>query len=127
MALLCLIGSGAGAVTHQFGNRLCAARQGVLQVFDHQDAGAFAHDKPVTCLAMARSLLARGPKAVLVKHLSYPGKPAESFEMLLVTAEGSWHLRRPLLAFPRQPVGVGDLTDWLLLRLVTRTRVPKGS
>lgn len=27
------------------------------------------------CLAMARSLLARGPKAVLVKHLSYPGYP----------------------------------------------------
>ena len=63
------------------------------------------------CLAMARSLLARGPKAVLVKHLSYPGKPAESFEMLLVTAEGNWHLRRPLLAFPRQPVGVGEETD----------------
>ena len=70
------------------------------------------------CLAMARSLLARGPKAVLVKHLSYPGKPSESFEMLLVTAEGSWHLRRPLLAFPRQPVGVGDLTSGLFLARV---------
>ena len=70
------------------------------------------------CLAMARSLLARGPKAVLVKHLSYPGKPAESFEMLLVTAEGNWHLRRPLLAFPRQPVGVGDLTSGLFLARV---------
>ncbi len=70
------------------------------------------------CLAMARSLLARGPKAVLVKHLAYPGKPAESFEMLLVTAEGSWHLRRPLLAFPKQPVGVGDLTSGLFLARV---------
>lgn len=70
------------------------------------------------CLAMARSLLVRGPKAVLVKHLSYPGKPVESFEMLLVTAEGNWHLRRPLLAFPRQPVGVGDLTSGLFLARV---------
>ncbi|WP_338522024.1 pyridoxal kinase PdxY [Pseudomonas batumici] len=70
------------------------------------------------CLAMARSLLARGPKAVLVKHLAYPGKPDESFEMLLVTAEGSWHLRRPLLAFPKQPVGVGDLTSGLFLARV---------
>jgi pyridoxal/pyridoxine/pyridoxamine kinase len=36
--------------------------------------------------------------------------------MLLVTEhEGSWHLRRPLLAFPRQPVGVGDLTSGLFL------------
>ncbi|MEG1040978.1 MAG: pyridoxal kinase PdxY [Pseudomonas sp.] len=67
------------------------------------------------CVLMARSLLERGPKAVLVKHLAYPGRGAEDFEMLLVTAEGSWHLRRPLLAFPRQPVGVGDLTSGLFL------------
>jgi pyridoxine kinase len=70
------------------------------------------------CLAMARALLARGPKAVLVKHLNYPGKPEDVFEMLLVTAEDSWHLRRPLLAFPRQPVGVGDLTSGLFLARV---------
>lgn len=67
------------------------------------------------CVAMARSLLSRGPKAVLVKHLAYPGRQANDFEMLLVTAEGNWHLRRPLLAFPRQPVGVGDLTAGLFL------------
>lgn len=67
------------------------------------------------CVAMARSLLSRGPKAVLVKHLAYPGRQANDFEMLLVTAEGGWHLRRPLLAFPRQPVGVGDLTAGLFL------------
>ena len=70
------------------------------------------------CVSMARSLLARGPRAVLVKHLSYPGKPAEDFEMLLVSEQGSWHLRRPLLAFPRQPVGVGDLTAGLFLARV---------
>jgi pyridoxine kinase len=38
--------------------------------------------------------------------------------MLLVTADESWHLRRPLLAFPRQPVGVGDLTSGLFLSRV---------
>lgn len=70
------------------------------------------------CVAMARSLLARGPQAVLVKHLAYPGRDAEAFEMLLVTGEGSWLLRRPLLAFPRQPVGVGDLTSGLFLARV---------
>ncbi|SDO60611.1 pyridoxal kinase PdxY [Pseudomonas jinjuensis] len=67
------------------------------------------------CVEMARSLLARGPKAILVKHLNYPGRPADAFEMLLVTADEAWHLRRPLLAFPRQPVGVGDLTSGLFL------------
>ena len=40
-----------------------------------------------------------------------PGRAAENFEMLLASAEGTWLLRRPLLAFPRQPVGVGDLTS----------------
>ena len=67
------------------------------------------------CAAMARGLLERGPKAILVKHLNYPGKPADAFEMLLVTQGETWHLRRPLLAFPRQPVGVGDLTSGLFL------------
>ncbi|MBM7063389.1 pyridoxal kinase PdxY [Pseudomonas sp. UL073] len=67
------------------------------------------------CVAMAEALLARGPRAVLVKHLSYPGKAPEAFEMLLVSAGERWLLRRPLLAFPRQPVGVGDLTSALFL------------
>lgn len=70
------------------------------------------------CIAMARSLLERGPQAVLVKHLAYPGKGPQDFEMLLVTAAGSWVLRRPLLAFARQPVGVGDLTSGLFLARV---------
>ncbi|MNO70006.1 Pyridoxamine kinase [compost metagenome] len=70
------------------------------------------------CVGMARSLLERGPNVVLVKHLAYPGRDADMFEMLLVTREDSWHLRRPLLAFPRQPVGVGDLTSGLFLARV---------
>lgn len=67
------------------------------------------------CVAMARALLDRGPAMVMVKHLSYRDKNPGDFEMLLVTATETWHLRRPLLAFPRQPVGVGDLTSGLFL------------
>ena len=67
------------------------------------------------CVEMARSLLARGPRAILVKHLNYPGKSGDTFEMLLVAADQAWHLQRPLLAFPRQPVGVGDLASGLFL------------
>ena len=55
---------------------------------------------------------------MLVKHLNYPQRADDAFEMLLVTREASWHLRRPLLAFPRQPVGVGDLTSGLFLARV---------
>ncbi|MCU9950737.1 pyridoxal kinase PdxY [Pseudomonas sp. PDM13] len=82
------------------------------------ELNSFAGRRPTSledCVGMARALLARGPKAILVKHLDYPGRAAEDFEMLLVSAEGTWHLRRPLLAFPRQPVGVGDLTSGVFL------------
>jgi len=67
-------------------------------------------------VAAARSLCAKGPKVVLVKHLSRAGYHADCFEMLLVTAEDAWHISRPLVDFgARQPVGVGDLTSGLLL------------
>ncbi|MCC3717860.1 pyridoxal kinase PdxY [Rouxiella badensis] len=64
----------------------------------------------------ARDLIAKGPKVVLIKHLSRAGYQSDRFEMLLVTAEAAWHIHRPLVDFgARQPVGVGDLTSGLLL------------
>ena len=64
----------------------------------------------------ARKLCHQGPKTVLVKHLSRAGYRADRFEMILVTAEHSWHVSRPLVDFGEtQPVGVGDLTSGLML------------
>ncbi|MBP6121144.1 MULTISPECIES: pyridoxal kinase PdxY [Providencia] len=64
----------------------------------------------------ARGLCQKGPKTVLVKHLSRAGYRADRFEMILVTAEHSWHISRPLVDFgEKQPVGVGDLTSGLML------------
>ncbi|WON78731.1 pyridoxal kinase PdxY [Serratia sp. UGAL515B_01] len=64
----------------------------------------------------ARELTLKGPKVVLVKHLSRAGYNQDSFEMLLVTVDDAWHISRPLVDFgARQPVGVGDLTSGLLL------------
>ncbi|EUD10967.1 pyridoxal kinase PdxY [Providencia alcalifaciens] len=64
----------------------------------------------------ARKLCHQGPKTVLVKHLSRAGYRADRFEMILVTAEHSWHVSRPLVDFgEKQPVGVGDLTSGLML------------
>lgn len=60
-------------------------------------------------------LLAQGVKVVLVKHLSKAGITADSFEMLLATAEGYFHITRPLYDFIRQPVGVGDLISGVML------------
>ncbi|WP_045960552.1 pyridoxal kinase PdxY [Xenorhabdus poinarii] len=67
-------------------------------------------------ISAARELCEKGPDIVLVKHLSRAGYQKNSFEMLLVTKEHSWHVSRPLIdTGARQPVGVGDLTSGLFL------------
>ncbi|MDR0219494.1 MAG: pyridoxal kinase PdxY [Enterobacteriaceae bacterium] len=67
-------------------------------------------------VSAARALCEKGPKIVLVKHLSRAGYQSDNFEMLLVTKENSWHISRPLIdTGERQPVGVGDLTSGLFL------------
>ncbi|MFP1905241.1 pyridoxal kinase PdxY [Lonsdalea quercina] len=67
-------------------------------------------------VSACRELCRRGPKLVLVKHLSRAAYRQDSFEMLLVTATEAWHISRPLVDFgEKQPVGVGDLTSGLLL------------
>ena len=63
-----------------------------------------------------RELCKKGPKAILVKHLSRAGYRKDRFEMLLVTEQEAWHIERPLVDFgERQPVGVGDMTSGLFL------------
>ncbi|MCX8639736.1 pyridoxal kinase PdxY [Gilliamella sp. B3172] len=63
-----------------------------------------------------RELCKKGPKAILVKHLSRAGYRKDRFEMLLVTEQDVWHIERPLVDFgERQPVGVGDMTSGLFL------------
>lgn len=66
-------------------------------------------------VAAARHLLSRGPKKVLVKHLSKAGRDPQQFEMMLVSADEVLHISRPLHDFDRQPVGVGDLTSAIFL------------
>jgi len=67
----------------------------------------------------ARELIAQGPQIVLVKHLARAGYSRDRFEMLLVTADEAWHISRPLVDFGmRQPVGVGDVTSGLLVKLL---------
>lgn len=63
-----------------------------------------------------KELCKKGPKAILVKHLSRAGYRKDRFEMLLVTEHEAWHIERPLVDFGvRQPVGVGDMTSGLFL------------
>lgn len=63
-----------------------------------------------------QQLIKKGPKIILVKHLSRAGYQNDCFEMLLVTQNEAWHINRPLINFgDRQPVGVGDLTSGLFI------------
>lgn len=74
----------------------------------------------------SRGLCEKGPKVVLVKHLSRAGHRNDRFEMLLVTPDETWHVHRPLVDFgAKQPVGVGDMISGLFLanRLLGRSLV----
>ncbi|MFZ7229610.1 pyridoxal kinase PdxY [Avibacterium avium] len=62
-----------------------------------------------------KAILAKGPKKVLVKHLSKVGQDPSQFEMLLANDQGIWHISRPLHQFAKEPVGVGDLTAGLFM------------
>ncbi|MDR1518995.1 MAG: pyridoxal kinase PdxY [Planctomycetota bacterium] len=77
------------------------------------------------CLEAARELCHKGPRMVLVKHLSYAASDPGSFEMLLIAPGEAWHIRRPMIHFERQPVGVGDLTSGLLLASLLLGRSPR--
>jgi pyridoxine kinase len=60
-------------------------------------------------------VLARGPQTILIKHLHYQSKDPASFEMLALSNDEAWLIRRPILAFDKEPVGVGDMTSALFL------------
>jgi pyridoxine kinase len=77
----------------------------------------------------AASLLARGPKVVLVTSLSAEGDDAGEMEMLAVTAEGAWRVATPRL--PIAPNGAGDAVAALFLGFWLKARpnpdaVPKA-
>jgi len=74
-------------------------------------AGAPAEDGAAQ-LAAARSLLARGPRGILVT--SAAAAPHEA-ACLLVTPAGAWRLTTPRLSFATAPNGGGDLLAGLLL------------
>ncbi|MDG6881703.1 Pyridoxamine kinase [Phocoenobacter uteri] len=67
-------------------------------------------------LEAVKVIRSKGPKKVLVKHLSKVGQDPSQFEMLLANEEGIWHISRPLHEFKaKDPVGVGDLTSGIFL------------
>jgi len=63
--------------------------------------------------ATAASLLAHGPKTVLVTSLTSEGNENGEMEMLAVTAEGAWRVAFPRLALT--PNGAGDTVAALFL------------
>ncbi len=79
------------------------------------------------CLDAAKALMAKGPRLVLVKHLSYAAENQDCFEMILATPSEAWHISRPLIEFERHPVGVGDLTSGLMLASLLKGMTPRDA
>jgi pyridoxine kinase len=59
-------------------------------------------------LDAADAVRALGPATVLVTSVAHAGQPADTIEMIAVTAEGAWSVRTPRLAFHAN--GSGDVT-----------------
>lgn len=66
---------------------------------------------PAQCAEAARSLLARGPRTVIVTSVGH----SDGIMCLAVTAEGAWEVRTPLLPFDPPVNGAGDLVAALVL------------
>ncbi|MCD7896098.1 MAG: pyridoxal kinase PdxY [Planctomycetaceae bacterium] len=72
-------------------------------------------DSVEDCVTAARQVIRKGPRLIVVKHLSYAARDVNSYEMLLVTADEALHISRPMIEFDRHPVGVGDLISGIVL------------
>lgn len=62
-------------------------------------------------LSAARTLLAgegRGPRLALITSLRRADAPAETIEMVAVTADAAWRVATPMIGFEIAPNGTGD-------------------
>ncbi|MBN2753093.1 MAG: pyridoxal kinase PdxY [Rhodospirillaceae bacterium] len=66
-------------------------------------------------VAAAKSLLARGPKVVVVTSLTTAEANPADIRVLAVTADGAWTVTTPLLDFPIPLNGAGDTLSALFL------------
>ncbi|MBY6185256.1 pyridoxal kinase PdxY [Marinobacter hydrocarbonoclasticus] len=78
-------------------------------------------------LTAARSLLARGPKVVLITSLLREDAPQDSIEMLAVTNDAAYLVRTPHLTFPTPMNGSGDATTALFLAKYLQSRDVKAA
>lgn len=76
-------------------------------------------------LRAARSLLARGPRLILVTSVENAG--TGEIAMLLVGRDAAWRLATPRIAFATQPHGAGDLVAALLLGQLLHGHAPEDA
>jgi len=68
----------------------------------------------------ARSLVNRGPRAVMVTSLHHDATAEGTVEVLAVTAEGAWRVVSPLIPVEPIPKGCGDVITALFLGEILR-------
>src|SRR5215470_2230436 len=87
--------------------------------FELETLAGFRVETPATVRAACDSLLARGPRVILVTSLDVAGVTKDSSAMLAATAGSGWLVRTPRL--PIIANGAGDLTAALFLAYYLRT------
>jgi pyridoxine kinase len=89
----------------------------------------YLSDKPVQTLQeileACDSLMEQGPRVILVTSVQCIETPANTIQMLLHQADGSWLVDMPLLRLDPEPNGAGDLTASLLLAHILQGHSPE--
>jgi pyridoxine kinase len=89
----------------------------------------YLSDKPVQTLSEIISacdtLMAQGPRIILVTSVQCQETPVDTIQMLLHQAEGSWLVNMPYLHLEQPPNGAGDLTASLLLGHILQGNPPE--
>jgi pyridoxine kinase len=76
-------------------------------------------------LSSADAAMSLGPSTVLVTSVLRPDRPADTIEMLVVTADGAWVVQTPQL--PIKANGSGDLTAALFSAHLRTTGSPAAA
>jgi pyridoxine kinase len=88
--------------------------------FELENLTGLRVDRLATARGACETLLARGPRAILVTSLDVAEVPADTAALLAATRDGGWLVRTPRL--PIVANGAGDLTAALFLAHVLKAR-----
>ncbi len=96
-------------------------------MFELKVISPFADDDLHNLVQAARRLCSAGTRLVLVTSLERRDGPKDAVEVLLVSQSRAWLASTPILSFPINPNGAGDMTAALFLARILKGDSPEDA